>query len=441
MGCPRYRCLFLKVFIYTKLFTQIGAFLRSAIENRELCNSAFTAWITMLDTLGEDEIGTLLDPTFAIIAQYWETFNPQVQEQAYAAVSQLLKTHAGMIRDAVKTIPSLASIPLMSKFEEELSKIKAQIDIKHQFQAFCERCQNENVTVVIRALTELECYLTEHQRFLHDASMHEQPDPVVGELIRSILDSCVLLGEFHSDISLLSAKCIGLIGCVDPTRVETVRDNKGMLVLHNFEEAEETKDFVVFLCREVLVKAFLSATNTKFQGFLAWAMQELLKFIEFDTSVMVRSRDVAFDGNYTRWAVLPDTVKNTLAPFLTSQYVLTARADAKTFVYPLYNHGKPHRVWLSELAYDLLQKGAGENVQRIFPVLSRIVRSDISIADFLLPFAALNVVVSGIDKQVLETAQELLAVLNHTLPDLDPAARDSIIVCSQVGHHMPLFRW
>lgn len=388
----------------------------------------------MIGTLGGEEITALVDPTFAIMAQYWEYFDPKSQQQAHDAVSHLLKSHDSIVRHAVKTIPSLASIPLMSKFEEELGTIRAQMDVKHQYQAFSERCRNENITVVFRALIELESYLTKHQRFLHEASMHEQPDPVVSQLVRSVLDACVLFNESHTDISVLCAKCIGLIGCLDPTRVEAVRDKKDMLLLSNFGEAEETRDFVVFFCREVLVKTFLSATNSRSQGFLAYAMQELLNFIQFDTSVMVRSRDVPFDTNYYRWVVLPESVKNTLTPFLNSKYVVTAGVTQRPCKYPVYNPGMAHQHWLRTFVFDLLRKGVGDNVQRIFPVLGRIIRGqDISISNFLLPFAALNVVVSGTESQNLETAGELLAVLDYTLPESEPAVRDNMILCSQVS--------
>lgn len=392
------------------------------------------AWIAMISTLGGDEICAIVDPTFAIIAQYWGFFSPKSQQQAHDAVSHLLKSHDSIVRDTVKTIPSLASIPLMSKFEEELGNIRAQMDVKHQYQAFSERCRNENVTVVLRALIELESYLNIHQKFLHEASMHEQPDPVVSQLIRSVLDACVLFNESHADISVLCAKCIGLIGCLDPTRVEALREKKEMLLLSNFGQAEETRDFVVFFCREVLVKAFLSATNSRSQGFLAYAMQELLNFIQFDTSVMVRSRDVPFDPNYYRWVVLPESVKNTLTPFLNSKYVVTAGVTQRSCKYPVYNPSMSHQQWLRTLVFDLLRKGVGDNVQRIFPVLGRIIRGqDLSISAFLLPFAALNVVVSGTEAQKLETAGELLAVLDYTLPETEPAARDNMIFCSQVS--------
>jgi serine/threonine-protein kinase ATR len=387
----------------------------------------------MVNTLGEEEIGNLVDPTFAIIAQHWESFTPKMQTHMHDAISQLLKSHSGIIRQSVKTIPSLALIPLMSKFEEELSKIKAQMDIKHHYQAFSERCQSENVTVVVSALEELEKFLIEHQRFLHEVAMQEQPDPVVARLIRSILDACVLVGETHEQIPILSAKCLGLIGCVDPTRVEAVKDRKGMLLLSNFGEAEETKDFVVFAFREVLVKSFLSATNSRSQGFLAWAMQELLGFIQFDTSVMVRSRNVPHDANYLRWVTLPESVRNTLTPFMTSKYVVTEGIQQARCTYPLFRSSMTHQQWLRMFTLDLLQKGEGENISRIFPVFSRIIRTqEVSISDFFLPFAALNMIVSKEESGMLDIAEELLNILKFTLSESDAQGRTDLIMCSQV---------
>lgn len=387
----------------------------------------------MIGTLGEEEIGSLVDPTFAMIAQHWELFSPKIQARTVDAISQLLKSHSDIVRQTVKTIPSLASIPLMSKFEEELGKIKAQMDVKHHYQAFSERCQSENVTVVVSALKELEIFLSKHQRFLHEIAMQEQPDQVVAQLIRSILDACVLLGETHEEVPILSAKCLGQIGCVDSTRIEAVKDKKGMILLSNFGEAEETKDFVVFAFREVLVKSFLSATNSRSQGFLAWAMQELLKFIQFDTSVMVRSRNVPHDANYLRWMTLPESVRNTLTPFMTSKYVITEGFKQAPCTYPLFRSGMTHQQWLRTFTLDLLQKGEGENITQIFRVFSRIIRTqEVSISDFSLPFAALNMIVGGTERGMLNVAEELLHILNFTLSESDAQGRADLILCSQV---------
>lgn len=391
----------------------------------------------MVSILGEDEIGSLVDPTFAIIAQHWELFDSKIQQEAYDMISQLLKSHPELIREMANTIPSLASIPLMSKFEVELGKIKAQMDMKRQYQAFARRCQNENSTVVTRALLELEAYLEKHQNFIHDAAVREQPDQVVSQLTRSVLDCCIQFNDSHSTVLVLAAKCLGLIGCLDPTRIEAATEKRDILVLSNFTRAEETKDFIVFFIRGVLVKVFLSTTNPRAQGFLAYAMQELLMFAEFDKSV-VRSRDTQFSGNYQRWMELPESVRNTITPFLTSKYVVTAAVQQPVCSYPLYTRKMTHSQWLRALTYDFLRNGTGENTKVLFPVLSRIVRfQDISIPAFLLPFAALNVVVGGTDRQRLDVGTELNLILSHTMPEGDVAAKENLILCSHVSGDLP----
>ena len=394
----------------------------------------------MMGTLGEDDIGTLVDPTFAIVAQHWDYLNPSTQMKAHEMIAQLLKSHARMIRDIVNTIPSLAGIPLMAKFEEELGRFRAQMDLKHRYQAFSQRCQNENVTVVARALIELEGYLEKNKNFLHEAAVSEQPDPVVSQLTRSILDACVLFSDSHAEISSLCARCLGLIGCLDPTRIEAVKEKREILVVSNFGDEHETIDFVVFFLREILVKAFLSATSPKAQGFLAYAMQELLGFCGFTASVTLRPREVHMSDNYARWVALPESVRNTLTPFLTSKYVVTPGVAQAPCVYPLYAAKISHGQWLRSFVYDLLRKGVGENPQMIFPVFALLIRTqDISVSSFLLPFAVLNVCIDGTEPQSLEVGGELLTVLRHPLPEGSTAARENTISCSQVSHHVPIY--
>ena len=387
----------------------------------------------MMTVLGEDDIATLLDPTFAIIVQYWDSFHADVQSQAKDMISYLWKSFSSMICDIVHTLPSLAPIPLMAKFEDELARLKAKMDIKHHYQSFSQRCRNENATVVFRALTELAEYLVENQGFLHETANSEQPDPVVSQLARSILDTSVLFNNTHPEISILCAKCIGFVGCLDPTRIEAVREKKEILVLSNFVRDDETNDFIVFFLREVLVKAFLSATNTRSQGFLAYAMQELLSISEIKDSVRPRPRDAPFDANYRRWVSLPESVRTSLMPFTKSKYFVTAGVSQPRSTYPLYEAKMGHGQWLRTFTFDLLKRTVGDGkVQIIFSVLGRIIRfQDISISNFLLPFACLNVIINGNDCEMRDIGQELLLVLHEPLPE-QRHCKDNLILCSQV---------
>jgi len=413
--------------------------MQSAMEVRELRDVAFSTWATLITTLGEEDIESLIDQTFSIITRNWHAFQPDTQQRAYEVIGHLLKNHSGLIRNVVNTIPSLMSIPLMSKFEAELGRLKAQMDLRHQYQAFIRRCQNENITVVIQALTELIPFLNENQAFLHNSAVSEQPDPVIAQLTRSVLDVCVRFNESREDIAGLCAQCLGLIGCLDPNRIETIREKREILVPSNFERADETIDFVLYFLEEVLVKAFLSATNTKAQGFLAYAMQEFLKFCELETTVTFRPRDVQSNDNYRRWVALPESVRNTLTPFLTSKYVITASVAKAECTYPIFFSGMTYGTWVRTLVLDLLQKGNGENVKMIFPVCSRIIRAqDISISNFLLPFTALNVVIGSKKSEIDELKRELVRVLEQPLPGASHAARETLISCSQVRQSLQL---
>lgn len=388
----------------------------------------------MIETVGADEVLALIDTTFAIIVQYWDSFTSHSQAQAYDMISRLLRTQATPIREIAHTIPSLASIPLMAKFQDEISKVKNQVATKHLLQALIQRCRHENLTVVLRALTELEEFLEDHQGFLHEMTISEQPDPIVSDLVRILLDLTVQFNESNDTIVILGARCLGLLGCLDPTRTEAPREKKEVLVLSNFQEAEETVDFVVFFLREVLVKAFLSATNARSQGFLAFAMQELLKFCGLNGPVTLsRNQDKYANAKYLRWVTLPESVRNNLTPFLNSKYVVTPAAVQPETEYPIYRPGLGHGQWLRTFVYDLLRKGRGENIKELFKVFSLIIRTqDTPIATFLLPFAVLNMVISGTERQQLEVGQEILNVLGHDLPEGDVAAKNSLIHCSQV---------
>ena len=350
-------------------------------------------------------------------------------------ISRLLKTHSAVVRKLVNHIPSLGSIPLMSKFEEEIGRLKAQTDVRHHYIAFTQRCQDENAVVVKRALVELETYLYENQGVLHSTAVNEQPDGFVSELIRALLDSCIRF-EFDADgITTLSARCLGVIGCLDSTRIEAVREENTMLLLSNFSKAEETTNFLVFFIRKVLVQAFLSATNLRSQGFLAYAMQELLRFCQFDKLVPQHSHNAPYNNNYIRWMELPESLRNMLSPFLASKYVVTPGLSQAVVGYPIYKQSISHGHWLRSFSFDLLQKGTGDNVELIFPVLSKIVRlQDVSVSSFLLPYLVLNVVIGGTEDHVLETGHELLKVLESPLADGNSPFRDALLSCSQVSY-------
>ncbi|KAF4759666.1 hypothetical protein HAV15_007320 [Penicillium sp. str.  len=383
---------------------QVCACLRSALEIEGLCDYAFSAWKTLISSLSEEDLEPIIDQTLAIVIRYWDNLTDGSRSRACQLIDHILTNHSSLVRDTFNTMPSLASIPEMAAFDAKINDMRAQMDVRSQFLALIRRCQSENATVVEQALMELAPFLSANEEFLHDSVLSEQPDPVIAQLTRSLLDCCVKFSTTSDSITLLSARCLGLVGCLDPNRVETIKEKKDILVLSNFDRMEETVAFILFFLQNVLFDAFLSASNTRAQGFLAWAMQGLLKFCKLNAVLTQRSRDLQGDEKYQRWMELPE-----MSGF---------ERWCKIFY---------------RLGMETTQK-------MVFSISSRVVKGqDISISSFLLPFAVLNRIVGGTEQEQQNLQHELMSVLSHPIPETNNNARETIISSSQhlngLSHH------
>ena len=412
---------------------QIGACLRSAVENEELCDKAFEVWTVMISALKEEDMVPLIDQTLAIVIRFWDTFRAETQDRAHGVIADILKNHGSLIREKFTTMPSLAAIPVMAKFENEIGSLKKQMDLKHQFKAYVERCRDENPTVVEQCLSELVGHLRDHQDYVHQTIISEQPDPIVAELCRSLLDCAIkFASSSNPNIGCLSSQCLGLIGCLDPNRIESVKEKATILVTSNFSKAEEAFDFIMFSIQHVLVKTFLSASNTRSQGFLAWAIQELLKLCQGNIDGTPRSHTLRSEPFHRHWADLPEDTRNVLTPFLTSRYNLTAASTkGRDCSYPIFQPGSTHSDWLRTIVLDLLQKARGENVRLVFEIFSKIINGqDVSIPEFLLPFTALSVIINGTQSETRQLIDEMLHVLGQPLLGTH-TDRENLKLCSE----------
>lgn len=413
---------------------QIRACLQSAMADPDLCDDTFAVWMAFLKALDADETMLVIDQTFALIVQHWTLFSEETQNRANEAILNLTKHHNAQLRARIEYLPSLAGIPMLSKTEAELERFKEMVDIVKVFQAFSNRCKDQNAVVVRRALKELVPFLDTHQKILHQSMIDQKPLPVLAALTRSLLDASVRFVEDHTDITVLCAECLGIIGGVDPYRVETVREKKRVLMLSNFSKRDEDINFVAMLLEQVLVKVFLSTTNAKAQGWIAYVMQEMLKHCGFSGLHLSKPRSSQNTTEAQRWNEIPEAVRNVLTPFLNSKYSVNQNPALQYQgpTYPIFATAASHGLWLQTFVYDLLRKGQGVNVEMVFPVLARIIRGyDLSIATFIFPFAALNVIVSDDERNSTNVGIELLTVLQTKIQLLEQQNAPMIKQCSE----------
>lgn len=420
---------------------QICACLQAALGQIELQAFAFSAWCTMLRNLDDDDVEAMLESTFSTIIQRWDSFDEPTRDCAEEILLYLLSDRARLIRNMIVNLPSLARFPRLSSVEEKLQAIRKPTDIGNAFQIFTRRLGHENSGVVFQTLIELKAFLKLNQSFLQASAVSEQPDIVVGQIVRSILDTCVKFNESRPDIAHLSAECVGLIGCLDPNRVESIRDQHDMVVVSNFADPGETTDFVLFMLEHAIVPAFLSATDTLLLGFLSYVIQQLLEKCDFKNVVEPILR-LGEAGNteeiYLKWLTLPENVQDTLTPFLSSKYSLKDMEMQKN-VYPIFRpedippNVRLYNFWLRNFVLDLLQRPFNFNTKLIFPPLCRAIRiKDLSIAAFLLPYVTLHVIVDGTNQNRKEIGEELLSILQYEAPPNSQMRKDDMKLCIEV---------
>ena len=415
------------------------------MADRQLCDQTFLVWTELVKALEkeEEDLPSVIDQTFALVVQDWPWFSDDTRSKASDFLLCFVKEHNQLLQERIDCLPSLASITMLSKLEAELTRLKNNVDKVRFFDTFSQRCNDENAVVVRQALKDLVPFLETNQNLLQEAAVSQKPFPALPALTRSLLDACVRFAEHQDDIPVLSARCLGLIGGLDPYRVETVREKEQILVLSNFEIANEVIDFTAFLLERILVKVFHSTTNARAQGFLAYVMQELLKACGFRDLTEQKSRSSQPNPVWQRWNNISEAARSTLTPFLTSRYMIqiSTSLNEKGATYPIFSPDISHSSWLRTFVYDLLRKGKGENAQMIFPLLARIIRGhDLSISTFILPYAVLNVIITGNESGATSVGQELLTILEAEIQPGDGTDAAIIKQCSEVssGKHIDI---
>lgn len=371
----------------------------------------------MLTHLGSEDVEALLETTFFVVTRYWPSMNEPTALLAKRTLQQLVDKFETLVAKYIVKLPSLRHIPELKDIESKLDQHRpAALAVEEVLEAFAERIRHENSGVTLQALTELIPYLRGNQAALHTSDASPQSDTGVVALVRSLLDCACKYNGIPGDIARLCTEALGLIGCLDPSKTETVKEQKSIVILNNFVDTEETTDFVIFLLEEALVPAFLSTTDVKFQGFLSFVMQELTSRCDLSAACAMATSGMS-GGNdiYRKWITMPEAVREVVSPFLTSKYVVAPMAHSE-INYPIFRPERSYGNWLRHYVIDLLRKGQTAFADLIFEPLARVIRvRDLAIAEFILPYIVLHTLLGSraTQKDRDNVLGELLAILEH----------------------------
>jgi serine/threonine-protein kinase ATR len=399
----------------------------------ELSEVTLQSWYKFLTTLDSNDTGALIGPTSAAIVASWSIFTESGREIAYRALEGIVRTMRNRFQQHSADIVDLTVIPELEPLARQLKELRGTQTPREELQRILDQSSSDNLTVAMQSLGELKSFmLKQHKDYIHEVTSGDMFDPVVGHLLAALFAAECREGDRTEGLRVLAFECIGVLGAVDPDRCEIGVRNANMVVLKNFTDEGEAVIFALHLIQDLLVGAFRSTSDIKYQSHLAYSIQELLKFCQFtpalvaagNTSVPVKVRN--------RWNALPKHVLETVTPLLEARFTLNQNSNAD-IQHPIYPTQSTYREWIQLWTTHLITKASGPIAQKLFGVFRSAVRSkDVVVAHHLLPHLVLNILISGNEDDAFSIRSELLTVLQDQVDLESNSTSDKKLLSAQV---------
>ncbi|KAI0638446.1 hypothetical protein C8Q77DRAFT_1046895 [Trametes polyzona] len=403
---------------------QIMATLQTTLIIPELSDAALQSWHAFLAMLEPGDIGPHVGPTSASFVASWSLFSDRGRAAAKQCLDYMVLNRGMELGPNLSEIADLSSIPELAETNAALAALRATWTPQQRLIALLERLESESLAVATQAAVELKAFLSEQdEEYIRSLTFGDAFDPLVSHIVSALYRAACRDGEGTQTLRDVAFDCIGTVGAIDPDRFELRVNDHRMIMLSNFTDESESMSFALHLIRDVLVGAFRSTSDIKYQSYLAYAIQQLLQFCKF-TPALVNpggSGSVPLKVR-NRWNSLPKHVLETVSPLLESRFSLEI-GRTRPLSYPIYPTQATYRQWIQAWTSDLIQKVSGKRAVEIFHVFTAVVRNkDVGVAHHLLPHLVLNILASGNPDDAGAIRIELLSVLED---QVDPDSRSS----------------
>lgn len=388
---------------YHDLMGQICTILQSALEIPELVGTALTTWKVMVGGLGDNV--DIVDLTFAVISLIWSTLNDKNKTIAQDIVMEFSRNPAIIDRLQSKAVPSLPA---------ELQKIMPNIEIESfaRLQGIIGRSHQDNIYMIRQTLKDLVDLFANHSYLIQNCMASDHGKEQLALVLRFLLDSAdKFRGVPRSEVPGLCSQVMGLLGALDPNSIDILRNAGDFVVASNFENGLESQKFVACLINRFVLKAFEAAVDPNLQKFLAYGIQEFLKFCG-----LTEKSEIA---NW--YELFPPSNIVRLRPFLFTKYSAPTNV-LSTQTYPVFNKSISYETWITVVAHDMMCRVHGDNAETIFKICRQVLRNSeqyLNIFTFLLPYASLNAALACEENRQLLTKEFMTILTTQSTPEDD----------------------
>ncbi|KAF7722872.1 serine/threonine-protein kinase M1 [Apophysomyces ossiformis] len=291
---------------------------------------------------------------------------------------------------------------------EELAGIKIMIENKHHqlktetsIRNILKLAKSSDVVDILTSLQDL-CRLLENYGEIQNEILKDRDE------LYSVLLTLAKTQANREDVRGLLASCLGRLGATDPSQVDVKVTEDSVIVLENYQNAAENRQFMCHFIERHLIPAFNKAPNEHIRQRLQYTMQMLVRHSGF-TVQLVDEPDAVDRAIYFQWSAFPPAVRSILTPLLTSSF--TCSWEVPTYSYPIYEHSQTYSEWLKKWYYKLVESAESQAKPMFSACWPVIQAGNIELAFHLLPYLVVHVLTTNKAKEYGHIAHEVISVL------------------------------
>ncbi|XP_059175094.1 serine/threonine-protein kinase ATR-like isoform X2 [Physella acuta] len=344
--------------------------------------------LSLLGGMMSQIIATLLPLLQVLPVQVAEIFNYLIVENRVALGQHF---HEIYFLPDIKELSAVHAV-LRQRGEHSASSEDLKTTLTHSINGI----HHESLDVRAHALSKLRKILRDKRKELSSFVLNsETAEPLLSQLVSALLIGC---RETDSHTQLLYGQCLGELGAIDPGRLDLISQHPESKSLQFCASIVEDK--FAFGLINIVVKAFLAATEPRIQDCAAFALQELLNIYKIHQS-----------GTNKLWTSFTEDMQEILIPLLSSKYKLDIRSI--NYPRPIYGSekGKNFKDWISNWTGYLITKINPGTAKQVFTACSAVKRHSKQVALYILPHVVLQVLTDGTRGNVDEIYRELMEVL------------------------------
>ncbi|CDP14533.1 unnamed protein product [Coffea canephora] len=352
-------------------------------------------------------------------------------------LEELMLQNKFLLKQHIHEFPPLPKIPALAELNKVIQEAQSPRSLKEQLLDVANGLNHENLNVRYMVASELGKLLNQRREEVTVLAIKEgnQNMDVLSSLFSSLLRGCAEESRTSvgQRLKLICADCLGAIGAVDPAKFVSSSSTR-------FKIACSDDDLIFELIHKHLARAFRAAPDTIIQDSAALAIQELLKIAGCEASldenvaastserknkpprkapasaIKTENHGTEICGRGQKlWDRFSDYVKEIIAPCLTSRFQLPDVSDSASSG-PIYHPSMSFRRWIFFWIKKLTVHAVGSRAS-VFNACRGIVRHDMQIAMYLLPYLVLNAVCHGNEEARHGITQEILSVLDVAASD------------------------